>query len=347
MIKKIIEIKNINKKYKGFDFNKSERGVGLWIKNIFQLTSNKADSTLALKDITFSISEGEIFGIYGSNGAGKTTLIKILSGLLNPDSGSININGSSKNYDIKNSISYISTNGWMGLEWQLTVRENLILYGDIFGMKSKLLNKRSDEILELIGMSENKNKNISQLSAGMRQKLTIARGLLIDKPVMYLDEPSVSLDVNSARDLRHIVKTYTKKNNKTAIITSHVPADLAICNRIMFLSKGEIIALETKEKLYEPYKNRKVLDMKCLYFKDEYLEVIKNFESVLTATADFSKNSKDYIEIKAVIKNDKKLVTEIMDMLLDKNVIILNMNVKDVSIKEIYEYYVVDKETRD
>lgn len=335
-----IEVLDINKKYKGLDFDRKENGIGLWIKNILKLTSNKAESVLALKKVSFNIKEGEIFGIYGSNGAGKTTLVKILSGLLNADSGTLKINGSSNNHDIKNSISYVSTNGWMGLEWQLTAKENLILYGSIFGMKPKELEKRCDEILKLTGMYENSHKFISQLSAGMRQKITIARGLLIDKPILYLDEPSVSLDVNSAIQLRSIIKKYTLKNRKTTIITSHVPDDLAICDRLMFLYKGQVIAIGTKDELYEPYRNKKVLDLKCSYFQDEYIEGIKDLAGVQNVTAYSNESGKDYRIIKISIENDQQLVNKITDLLLNKNVLLLGMSLNDISLQEIYEHYV-------
>jgi ABC-2 type transport system ATP-binding protein len=228
----------------------------------------------------------------------------------------------------------------MGLEWQLTAKENLILYGNIFGMKSEELEKRCNEILELTEMYENSSKFISQLSAGMRQKLTIARGLLIDKPIMYLDEPSVSLDVNSAIKFRKIIKKFTLENKKTTIITSHVPDDLAICDRLMFLYKGQVIAIGTKNELYEPYKNKQVLDLKCSYFEDEYIGEIKSISGVQNATAYSNESGKDYRIIKVSIENDQQLVNKIVDLLLSKNVLLLNMNINDISLQEIYEHYI-------
>ena len=150
--------------------------------------SNKATTLLAINHVSFSVSKGEIFGIYGANGAGKTTLIKLLSGLLGPTNGTIIIDGNKNNKNIKDKVSYISTNGWMGLEWQLTALENLILYGNMFGISANLLKDRCNDVLEEMGMTESKDKYISQLSAGMRQKITIARGLILDRPIIYRSE---------------------------------------------------------------------------------------------------------------------------------------------------------------
>ncbi|MCL2479300.1 MAG: ABC transporter ATP-binding protein, partial [Treponema sp.] len=222
----MIELKNISKQYRGFTVNK-DSGIYLWLKNLTALTSNRAAPLLALDGVSFSVQTGEILGIYGGNGAGKTTLIKILSGLLGPTTGEISINGRSDRRHIKDSVSYISTNGWMGLEWQLSARENLILYGNLFGLSGRTLERRCDEVLEAVGMTEDKNKYISQLSAGMRQKITIARGLVLDRPIIFYDEPSVSLDVQSADKLRELIKTDAVQNRRTAIIASHNPEDLS------------------------------------------------------------------------------------------------------------------------
>ena len=132
----MIKLQNVSKQYSGIT-KEDHSGIYLWVKNIISLTSNKARSHLALNDVSLTVDKGEVFGIYGANGAGKTTLIKILSGLLYPTSGKVEIDGKTENRHIKNTVSYISTNGWMGLEWQLTARENLILYGTMFGLHGK------------------------------------------------------------------------------------------------------------------------------------------------------------------------------------------------------------------
>lgn len=230
----MIVVAEVSKRYRGISYN-GDGGIYLWIKNIVNLTSNRASSILAINNLSFSVDQGEIFGIYGSNGAGKTTLIKLLSGLLLPSTGSVSIHGCTELKDIKNMVSYISTNGWMGLEWQLTAKENMILYANIFGISGKSLDLRCDEVLASLGMTEARDKLISQLSAGMRQKITIARGLIINRPIIFYDEPSVSLDVQSARELRALIQADAAHNHRTTIIASHNEEDLSICDKIKIL----------------------------------------------------------------------------------------------------------------
>lgn len=335
-----IEAFNISKKYKGLNLDKKESGIGLWIKNISRLTSNKAESVHALNNISFNIKKGEIFGVYGANGAGKTTLIKILSGLLYTDTGSLNVNGRTDIYNIKNSISYVSTNGWMGLEWQLTAKENLIIYGSLFGLSGKHLQNKCDIILKSLDMYENRDKYISQLSAGMRQKLTIARGILIDRPILYLDEPSVSLDINSAISLREYIKQYSISESKSIILTSHAPEDLAICDRLMFLYKGRIVAIGTKEELRKPFNNDKVVNIKCLNFAESYLSSLNRIPGVRNVLNYSNGEKKNYEHIKMRIDDDKQLINKIVDVFLSKNITILSMKLSDISLQEIYEYYI-------
>jgi len=258
----LIELLHVSKQYRGISVTK-DSGVYLWIKNIASLTGNKATPLRALRNITFSVAPGEVFGIYGENGAGKTTLIKILSGLLCPTEGKVLIDGCDKRTHIKNTVSYISTNGWMGLEWQLSAYENVILYGNLFGLSGKSLERRCGEVLETVGMTEEKDKYISQLSAGMRQKITIARGLVLDRPIVFYDEPSVSLDVQSARNLRTLIKTDAQAHRRTAIIASHNVPDLSICDRIMLLHQGEIIALGTIDELVKPFAGFEIFEFTC------------------------------------------------------------------------------------
>lgn len=342
MISNAVEVHSLSKIYKGFNIDKQESGIGLWIKNILKLTSNKAESTYALNDINFSIRENEIFGIYGANGAGKTTLVKILSGLLYPDTGQIMINGNSNMKEIKNSISYVSTNGWMGLEWQLTAKDNLLMYGNLFGLSGKKLNDRCGNILKSLDMYSNKDKYISQLSAGMRQKLTIARGILINKPILYLDEPSVSLDMNSAVRLREYIKHYSSSESKTVIMTSHAPEDLAICDRLMFLSKGHIVAIGSKDELKRPFENEVILNIKCKGFNDSSISSLYSISGVKKVTAVSNADEKNYEYLKIRICNHNQLVNKIVDYFISRDIILYSIKLSEVSLQEIYEHYIGD-----
>jgi ABC-2 type transport system ATP-binding protein len=336
-----IAVNHITKIYKGVEYDKKESGLGLWIKNIFRLTSNKSRNIKALDDVTFRVKKGEIFGIFGSNGAGKTTIVKTLSGLLYPDQGEVVVNNSKGN-DVKNNISYISTNGWMGLEWQLTAKENLILYGNMFGSYGKILDRKCDEILHSLDMYSDKDKFISQLSAGMRQKITIARGLIIEKPIIYFDESNVSLDVNSSKKLRSLIKEYTKSKEKTVIITSHNPRDLEICDRVMFLNKGKVVAIGRDDELRMPFQAIKTIVVKCPYFDIAMLDELRNIESIVSVITETLEGKRDYQTIKINIRDNQITMNDLIDFLIEKEIVILDMRVQETSLQEIYEYYVGD-----
>ncbi len=336
----MIVLENVSKTYKGLEITK-DSGIALWVKNLMNLTGNKATALLAVNNVSFSISKGEIFGIYGANGAGKTTLIKLLSGLLGASKGTVQIDGQTDNKLIKDTVSYISTNGWMGLEWQLTARENLILYGNLFGISGRVLKQKCDEVLVAVGMNAAKDKFISQLSAGMRQKITIARGLILDRPIVFYDEPSVSLDVMSARSLRGLIQTDAQKNNRTVIIASHNTEDLAICSRLMLLSKGEIIALGTIEELKKPLAGMQIIEVKCPRIKQDInFTIIHGIDSVTYASVE---GKQDYQRIKLNTRKGEFSFNELIDFLIESNITVLDIKSIEITLQEIYEYYVVLK----
>jgi ABC-2 type transport system ATP-binding protein len=336
----MIELQKISKQYRGISANK-DSGVYLWIKNFTSLTSNKATPLLALNNISFSVASGEVFGIYGENGAGKTTLIKILSGLLCPTKGEVKIDGHCDIRHIKKTISYISTNGWMGLEWQLSAKENLILYGNLFGLSGKKLYCKCSEVLEAIGMTEAKDKYISQLSAGMRQKITIARGLIIDRPIIFYDEPSVSLDVQSARNLRALIKADAIQNKRTAIIASHNVQDLSICDRLMFLYKGAIIAIGTMEELKKPFSGIEIIEVSFL--KQNQALSLDNLQGIERAAYSSGEGERDVQNVKLFVRKNEFFLNHLVEYFIEKGITVQSIKPMDFTLQTLYEYYLEQK----
>lgn len=336
----MIVLENVSKKYKGLTITK-DSGIALWVKNIMSLTGNKATELMAINNVSFSIGKGEIFGIYGANGAGKTTIIKILSGLIGASSGTVKIDGQTDNKHIKDKVCYISTNGWMGLEWQLTARENLVLYGNLFGISGKTLTLKCNAVLQTVGMTEAKDKFISQLSAGMRQKITIARGLILDRPVIFYDEPSVSLDVQSSRNLREWIQSDALHYNRTAIIASHNTEDLAICGRLMLLSKGEIIALGTLDELKKPLAGVQIIEVKCP--SDTQKMNLTELHGIESVTYTSVEGKRDYQNIKIQAHKGMFDLNELIDFFIERNIAVLGIKSKELTLQEIYEYYLAVK----
>lgn len=208
---------------------------------------------VALENVNLEIKPGELFGLLGPNGAGKTTLIKILATLLLPTSGNAyidEIDVALYPQEVRKKINMVS-GGEFGGYGILTVRENLWLFSQFYGISNKIAKKRIDKLLEVVELKEFENMRFNKLSTGMRQKLNFARGFINDPHVLFLDEPTLGLDVQISRAIRHFTKEWVKSNfNKTILLTTHymMEAEL-LCDRVAIINHGKIIACDTPENL--------------------------------------------------------------------------------------------------
>ena len=340
----MIQVSGVSKTYRAIAFDRKDSGIGLWLANLSRLTSNMATATEALKDVSFQVHAGEVLGIFGANGAGKTTLIKILSGLLRPDQGSVTVRGTSDPDQLKGLVSYVSTNGWMGLEWQLTAYENLLLYGNLFGLGGAELRRRCEVALEWVELTEHRHKKISELSAGMRQRVTLARGLLLERPVLYLDEPTVSLDVQSSARVREIVAENASVQGRTVLIASHNPVDLAACDRILLLHQGKLVALGAMSQLLEPLQGRKTLHVSLAGHDGASHDGItfgglEQLSGVLSVQVEPTQSRRDRLLVRLTI-GGSTCVNAVIDWFLARELPLMGFEMKPVSLQELYEHYV-------
>lgn len=208
-------------------------------------------SLVAVDHINFNVKEGEIFGFLGPNGAGKTTTIRMLSTLTRPTDGTATVD----NYDVikddnevRKLIGLVSEK--MIMYDRLTAKENLWFFGKLYNIPKEILNKRIDELLELVQLSDWKNSQVGTFSSGMRQRMNVIRGLLNMPKVLFLDEPTLGLDPQSSVEVREFVKKINRENKTTIILTTHmmVEADM-ICDRIGIIDHGKIVALDTSANL--------------------------------------------------------------------------------------------------
>ena len=204
----------------------------------------------AVDDITFSVKEDEIFGFLGPNGAGKTTTINIICTLLSKTSGEVILNG----YDVSRERNKIRTCIGMvfqdpSLDDRLTALENLYFHGLLYNIPRKELKVRSEEVLEMVNLTNRKNSLVMTYSGGMKRRLEIARGLLHYPKILFLDEPTLGLDPQTRNKIwDYIIKL--KKNKKiTIFLTSHYMEETEICDRIAIIDEGKIIALDSPENL--------------------------------------------------------------------------------------------------
>jgi len=205
----------------------------------------------ALKGVDLRIEEKEIFGILGPNGAGKTTLLSILSTLLLPDRGNVYILGMDVLHDerqIRKKVNIVSGNA--NFLWSLTVKENLHYYGMLYGLTGKEREKKVETLIDLFNLKEHRNIPFDELSTGMKQRLSLAKSLINDPEVLFLDEPTVGLDPDVSVRIREEILSIHKNRGMTVLLTTHNMKEAEyLCGRIAFLKEGKILTTGTAESL--------------------------------------------------------------------------------------------------
>src|SRR5450759_4148742 len=213
----------------------------------------KFGSFTANDNLSFEVYAGEIFGFLGANGAGKTTTIRILSGLSIPTSGEVIVAGFdaySQTEQIKKNIGYMCQK--FSLYEDLTVKENIILYGGIYGMSKSLIRERLIELLAKLRFQDYENRMISDLPLGLRQKLAFSVAVLHEPKIVFLDEPTGGVDPITRRQFWEMIYE-TASRGITVFVTTHYMDEAEYCDRISIMSEGKIVALDTPENLKKQY----------------------------------------------------------------------------------------------
>jgi len=208
---------------------------------------------IANDHLNFEVYEGEIFGFLGANGAGKTTAIRVLSGLLEPTSGEVIVAGfdaGKQAEKIKKNIGYMCQK--FSLYEDLTVKENISLYGGIYGMSKSLIKERTHELLEKLRFGEYEDRLISDLPLGLRQKLSFSVAVLHEPKIVFLDEPTGGVDPITRRQFWEMIYE-TASRGITVFVTTHYMDEAEYCDRISIMSEGKIVALDTPENLKKQY----------------------------------------------------------------------------------------------
>lgn len=205
----------------------------------------------AVRGISFSVNKGEIFGLLGQNGAGKTTTIKMLTTLLAPTSGTCKVLGCDcfgQEKQIRKRINFIF-GGEYGVYRRLSGRDNLRYFGNLYLLKTEERERRIREILELVDLSDKADLLAETYSKGMIQRLQIARGLINDPEILFMDEPTVGLDPLGARMLRDIIRKLRGEGRTVLLTTHYLPEAEELCDRMVILNKGQIVASGTPAEI--------------------------------------------------------------------------------------------------
>src|SRR5438874_12513388 len=221
------------------------------ITRVFEPRRKRDTRVVALDRVSLTIPEGEIHGLLGPNGAGKTTLVKILSTVLVPTSGRARVLGHDVVADTTavRPLIGIVFGGERGLYWRLTARQNLEYWAALYKLPRRLGRRRAEELLERVGLAERADERVETYSRGMKQRLHLARGLVGDARVLFLDEPTTGMDPLAAREFRTLIGEL-RGEGRTILLATHdmVEAEI-VCDRVTLIDRGRVLATETPRTL--------------------------------------------------------------------------------------------------
>jgi ABC-2 type transport system ATP-binding protein len=273
----------------------------------------------AVRGVSFGIEKGELFGLLGPNGAGKTTTIKMLITLLLPTSGTARVLGHDVVKDpreVRKRIGYVF-GGERGVYERLSGYDNLRYFAELYGVPPKEIRGRIESLLELVGLTGREQERAEGYSRGMKQRLHIARGLLHDPPVVFLDEPTIGLDPVGARELRATIASLADAG-KTILLTTHYMFEAdALCDRIAVITRGQIVAEGTPADLKRGVAEGAVVEVEVFGVPDGTVERVRDLQGVMSVSVEEREQAQVLI---VQTKADAELTQPILGALNGANV---------------------------
>ncbi len=277
----------------------------------------------ALNQVSFTIDSGEIVGFLGPNGAGKSTMMKIITTYIEPNGGSVKVNGFDifeKGMEVKRSIGYLPEHNPLYLDFY--VREYLNFHADIH----KVDKKRIEDIIDLVGLIDIKGKKIGQLSKGYRQRVGLAAALLHDPEVLILDEPTTGLDPNQLKEIRGLIKEIGK--TKTILLSTHIMQEVeAMCDRVIIINKGNIVA-DRKLSDFLSEQNQVIEVEFDLRVEEQLLKKLPNLKQAI--------NVSDHIW-NLIFETEKDMRAEVFDFAHQNGLRTLQLSRKIVSLETLFQ----------
>ncbi len=292
----------------------------LTVKNLKKTYKTKKKVVEAVKNISFTANEGEVFALLGPNGAGKSTTIKSILGLVIPDEGDIYVGGVNAIKNRKKALFMMSAvlEGNRNIHWRLSVKENFQYFGALKGLGGKRLKERMMEVSELLGIEDKLNTIAGNLSRGYQQRLAIAIAILPDSPLILLDEPTLGLDVESAIEIRKIIKLLSKQGKTVLLSTHDMNLVEAVSDRVLVISGGKVVTLGTTKELKEMFKAR---SYKIVFERKPSGKIIDKLKEMVileekdngdfAISVNFSTSSHTLYDIFEVLKEEKPQIKSI------------------------------------
>ncbi len=291
----------------------------------------------AVDGVSLQIHKGEIFGLLGPNGAGKTTTIRMLCTLLEPSSGTARLNG----YDIRKESNQVRQSlgavlaGERSIYWKLTARENLEYFAALYHIPPAIAKKRIDELMTRMELNDRASELVEKYSTGMKQRVAISRSLLAKPPVLLLDEPTLGLDPQAARQVREVVREL-KDEGHTILLTTHYMEEAdQLSDRIGIIDQGKIIALDQPARLKELIDQKDVIRMEIAGWHEELaapLQGLPGVENLVTRRM----GEDSLYEVSLHAANSRVIMPGIIASLSQNCARLVNMNIVKPSLEDVF-----------
>jgi ABC-2 type transport system ATP-binding protein len=288
---------------------------------------------VAVKDVSFEVDYGELFGVVGPNGAGKTTIIKMLTTMLLPTSGRAIVLGHDCQKDVTKVRERIGIvlGGERGLYTRVSAVDNLNYFADLYGVQKNIRDKRVKELLDFMGLSDRAHNRVETFSKGMKQRLHLARGLINDPDIIFLDEPTLGLDPEISIETRHMIKELVEKG-KTILLTTHYMFEAdELCKRVAVIRNGEIVALDTPSGLKKYVMDTSVVEVEGFGITEKEVAKFKEIPDVVSVSADLGENKQI---LKLQTSKGSEIIAEVQQIL--KNSRIYDIKIKEPTLEDAY-----------
>ncbi len=291
----------------------------------------------AVDEVSLQIRQGEIFGLLGPNGAGKSTTIRMLCTLLEPTGGTARVNG----YDILKQASLVRQNlgtllaGERSIYWKLTARENLQYFAALFHLPPNVAKKRVNELLERLELTARADDLVEKFSTGMRQRVAIGKALVANPPILLLDEPTLGLDPQAARNLRELIASL-KQEGHTILLTTHYMEEAdQLSDRIGIIDQGKIIALDTPANLKERIQQKDIIRLEIAGWHDEMAGKIQALPGVEQLVA-HRLGDESLWEVSLHAENSRAVLPGVIDRVNYNGTRLVNMNIQRPSLEDVF-----------
>jgi ABC-2 type transport system ATP-binding protein len=309
------------------------------LRRVFRATigtiRRRVKEIVGVDGISFDVREGELFGLLGPNGAGKTTTVKMLTTLLIPTAGSASVLG----YDVVRDADAIRPRigfifgGERGLYWRLSAKDNLRYFADLYHVDPNVARERIPRLLEMVGLLDRQDEKVEGYSRGMRQRLHVARCLLHDPQVLFLDEPTMGLDPVGARELRQVIRNMVAEE-KTVFLTTHYMFEAdALCERVAVINHGKIVALDTPEGLKRHVEDLSVIEVEVFGIAPHMVDMLRRMQEVDTVSVE-NRDQKQAVRVHSRL--GPAIVPQIMERLGGNGVKVGRVTVREPTLEDAY-----------